>query len=277
MATAKDSAPAEGKEVVAKTQSTELAPADAFFDGAGEGHEDFSQSDFTVPYIGIIQALSKAVQKNHANYIAGAEQGNFVNSATRTALDGDKGIDVVPVYFQHRYVAWKPNNGGIAHDYGSDPQAYDKLEPNEKGQRIDSEGNEVVDAMEYFCLIIDKEAMTMEPAVIPFSKIHAKKSKKWNNLIRAHVELRNGKPVKPAIYFYYYHITTVPESNDKGSWYSHQIVDAGKLMDLGDFGGLVFQAAKALRDSVIAGEIKGATEDHDDNAGAAAGDGGGAF
>lgn len=277
MAGKTDSAPAaeaEGKEVALKSTGNDIAAA-GFFEGSGEGHEDFSQKDFTVPFIGIIQALSKAVQKGHANYIKGAEQGQFLNSATRVTYDGDKGLLVVPVFFQHRYVAWKPNNGGIAHDYGSDPTYYESLTPNEKGQRLDPEGNEVVDAMEYFVLIIDPEAGTFEAAVIPFAKIHARKSKKWNNLIRAHVEMHGGKPVKPAIYFYVYKLTTIAESNEKGSWYSHQIEDFGKLPDMGDFGSLVFNAAKELRASVVSGELKAATEAPETTGDA--GDGDGAF
>jgi hypothetical protein len=277
MANAKDAAPAdkaEGKELEA-AKSTALTVEDAFFEGSGEGMEDFSQSDFTVPFISIIQALSKAVQKNHANYVKGAEQGQFLNSATRVFYDGDKGLLVVPCAFQHRYIAWKPNNGGIAHDYGTSPDIYDQLTPNDKYQRIDPEGNEVVDAMEYFVLLIDPEAMTMEAAVIPFSGIHARKSKKWNNLIRAHAEIRNGKPVKPALYFYYYKFTTVAESNEKGSWYSFQIEDGGKLPDLGEFGAQVFNAAKELRNSVVSGELKAATEAPE--AGVVSGDGDGAF
>jgi len=279
MADTKSSADkAETKEVVTKTTGNEVAMGD-FFDGAGEGHEDFSQKDFTVPFIGVVQALSKVTQKNHSKYIRGAEQGQLINSATSQLYDGDKGIIVVAAYFQHRYVAWKPDNKGIAHDYGTDSTIYDQIpvveDGKDKGKRLDPEGNEVVDSMEYFCLIVDPETETMEAAVIPFAKIHAKKSKKWNNLIRAHTEMHNGKPVKPAIYFYTYKITTVPESNDKGSWYSHQIEDHGKLMDLGEFGKMVFQAAKELRASVVSGELRAATEDPADDT--AANDGDGAF
>jgi hypothetical protein len=277
MATEKGSASAgkveENKEL-APAAGTELSTADAFFEDAGVGMEDFSQSDFTVPFISIIQALSKAVQKNHGNYVQGAEQGQFLNSATRKTYDGDKGIFAVPVYFQHRYIAWKPNNGGIAHDYGNDPTVYDSLKPNEKYQRIDAEGNEVVDAMEYFVYLFDEEAGTVEAAVIPFSGTQYKKGKGWNNLIRAHAEIRNGKPVKPALYFYAYKLTTGPESNDKGSWYGYKIEDYKKLPDMGDLGAQIFNEAKTFRASIVAGEIKAATEAPEATG---AGDGDGAF
>jgi hypothetical protein len=292
--TPKTSAAEDTSETALATQAEGGALVDAgFFEGSGEGMEDFGQQDFTVPFIGILQALSKPLQKNHSKYIPGAEQGQFLNSATQETYAGgepgrDKkgdwnegGLIVVPAHFEHRYIAWKPNNGGIAHDYGTDPTIYDSIEQIPEGQpnaykRLDPEGNEVVDTMQYFVLIINPEAQTMEAAVIPFSKTYAKKSKKWNNLIRAHTEIVQGKPVKPAIYFYAYRLTTVPESNDKGSWYSHNIEDYGKLMDMGDFGKSVFVAAKQLREQISAGEIKAAAEEPEGPANTV-GDGGGAF
>ena len=288
--TPKASAAEDTSESALATQSDNAL---AMFDqGAGEGMEDFGQQDFTVPFIGILQALSKPLQKNHSKYIAGAEQGQFLNSATQQLYPGGEpgkekngdwkegGLIVVPCHFEHRYIGWKPNNGGIAHDYGTDPTIYESIEPGAEGtpnayKRMDPEGNEIVDTMQYFVLIIDPATGSMEAAVVPFSKIHAKKAKKWNNLIRAHTEIRNGKPIKPAIYFYAYRLTSIPESNDKGSWYSFNIEDYDKLPNMGEFGGQVFTAASELRQQIAAGEIKAAAEEPEGPANV--GDGGGAF
>lgn len=259
-----------------------LVVADDFFEGAGEGHEDFSGKDFTVPFIGILQALSKPLQRGHAKFNKDAQQGMFINSATGKlypAIEGEApGIIFVPCYFHHRYVAWKPSNGGIAHDYGTDPTIYEALESNEQFKRLDPEGNEVIDTMEYFGLIVNPETGEFEPAVIPFSKVFTKKAKKWNNMIRAKVEMRNGKPVKPAIYFYAYQITTVPESNDKGNWWSHEIKDYGKVPELPNgMGMMVFRAAQQLRQSVVSGELKAAVEEPNESPVDSVGDGEGAF
>jgi len=259
MAEAKKDAATSEKTEVANTVGTSISTQ--FLEGAGEGTGDFSQSDFTVPFIGVLQALSKPLQKGHAKYIKSAEQGMFLNSATQKTYSGDDGFIFVPVFFHHRYLEWAPNNGGIVNDWGNDPTFHDSIEVNDKYQRITPAGNEIVDAMEYFGLIVDLDTKTFEAAVLPFSKVFTKRAKKFNNLIRAHVEINNGKPVKPAIYFYAYKITTVPESNDKGSWYAHQIEDFAKVPEWGEFGGQVFQAAKELRMSVASGELKAAVEE----------------
>ena len=187
----------------------------------------------------------------------------FINSATRQIYSGEDGIVVIPVLFRHRYQAWKPNNGGIAYDMGQDSTLYDSLpesqEEKSKGKRFDQHGNEVVNSMEYIVLIIDPKTGVFEQAVIPFSGVFAKKAKRWNNLIRGKVELHKGKAVRPAIFFYAYKITTVPETNDRGSWYSHNVENFAKVPEL-PFGADLFKAAGMLRQSVLAGEVQTASE-----------------
>ncbi len=215
----------------------------------------------------IIQALSKELQKNHAKYINEAEQGAFVNSATRKLYNGEKGFLAIPVSFGHRYMAWRPNNAGPAYDMGDDPEQFNKATPNDKGKRLDSEGNELVDSLQFFVVLIDEESGEWEMAVLNFSGSQARKARGWSTTIGNRMERNNGKLVRPAIYFYSYKITTTPESNDQGSWYGFSIEEGPKVMDLAN-GREVFTAAKELRERITAGEVKAAAEDpnEDDDA-----------
>lgn len=246
---------------VTSNESTDLvATEDDFFDGAGEGLDDFSQSDMLIPYVRIVQALSKELQKNHAKYLEGAEQGAFVNSATRKVWDGEKGFYVIPVSFGHRYMAWKPQNGGPAYDMGDDPSQFNAATPNDKGKRLDSEGNELVDSLQFFVILVDEETYEWEMAVLNFSGSQAKKARGWSTTINNRMERKDGKLVRPAIYFYSYKITTTPESNDQGSWYGFVIAEGPKVMELTN-GREIFTAAKELRQRITAGEVKAAVED----------------
>lgn len=250
-------------EVAVKAESTAIAAYDSFLDGSS-GHEDFDSGDFTVPFLGILQALSKPLQRNHEKFIEGAAAGHIVNSATRASHDVfTKGIIVIPCAFQHRYIAWKPDNGGIAYDHGSDSKYYDSVVPNDKNKRIDAEGNELVDTMEYFCLQVDLETGGFEAVVIPFSGTFSKKAKRWNNLIRTQTEMKDGKPIKPPIFFYSYEVKTVPESNAKGSWYSWDISMFKPVPELVN-GREIFAAAKELRASVTSGKLRAHTESPDE-------------
>jgi hypothetical protein len=256
--------PKAGTEVaVAGTDSTDLVGAeeDDFFAGAGEGLEDFQQSDLLIPYVRIIQALSKELQKNHAKHLQGAEQGFFVNSATRKLYNGEVGFHVVPVSFGHRYMAWKPNNGGPAYDMGNDASKYKGAIPDEKGKRRDEEGNELTDSLQYFVILVDKVTGEYEIAVLNFGGSQARKGRGWASTINNRMERHptTQQLVRPAIYFYSYLITTVPESNDQGSWYGFSVAEGPKVMDLPN-GKEIFRTAKELREKIEGGEVKAAVE-----------------
>lgn len=252
-----------------ENKSTELTGAedDDFFAAGGEGLEDFKQSDFLIPYVRIIQALSKELQKNHAKYLKDAEQGFFVNSATRKLYSGEKGFLAIPVAFAHRYMAWQPNQGGPAYDMGSDSSKFDAATPDEKNKRKDENGNELTDALQFFVILVDKETNEYEMAVLNFTGTQAKKGRGWATIINQRMERHPSTQqlFRPAIFFYAYDITTQPESNDQGSWYGFLIQEASRVMDLPN-GKEIFRTAKELRQRISRGEVKGAVESPDDAA-----------
>lgn len=236
---------------------------DDFFAGAGSGMEDFGKGDFLVPYVRIVQALSKELQKGHAKYTEEAQNGDFINSATRKVIKGDKGFHVIPVHYSKRYQAWKPNNGGPAMDYGADSTMYDSLEPNDKGKRIDSQGNEITETAQYFVLIVDVDTGDYDMAVLSFGGSQMKKSRQWNSLIASRRERRqDGTSVNPAMFFYSYHVTSVPESNDQGQWYGFSIKEGPKVPDLPRAKD-IFQFAKDTREQITEGKIKAAVVEPD--------------
>jgi hypothetical protein len=269
----KTDAKAGGTDLATQSnESTDLTSAtDDFFADAGEGLNDFQQSDFLIPYVRVIQALSKELQKNHAKYIQGAEQGMFVNSATRKTLSGDEGFLAVPVGFGHRYMAWRPNNAGPAYDMGADATKFNEAIPDDKGRRYDSDGNQLTDALQFFVIMVNQTTGEYEVAVLNFTGSQARKGRGWattiNNRMERHPETK--QLIRPAIYFYSYKVTTVPESNDQGSWYGFSIEEGPKVMDLQN-GREIFRNASELRKRIDAGEVKGAVEnpaDADDNTG----------
>lgn len=248
-------------------EGTDLVSSeDDFFAGAGEGLDDFQQSDFLIPYVRIIQALSKELQKNHAKYVKDGEQGDFINSATRKLYKGEQGFYVVPVSFGHRYMAWRPNNAGPAYDMGDDATKFNSIAPDEKGKRTDEEGNELVDSLQFFVILVDIATSEWEMAVLNFSGSQAKKARGWSTTINKRMERRDGKLVRPAIFFYSYKVSTTPESNDQGSWYGFVIEEGPKVKDLAN-GREIFTAAKTLRDQITAGEVKAAAENPNEESG----------
>lgn len=252
---------------VAEQKSSALALQDEFLsDITDDGMGDFAQGDFLVPYMRIVQALSKELQKNHAKFLKGAEVGNLINSATRKVWDGDKGVWVIPISFGHRYQAWRPNNGGPADDYGDNDAIYKSIVPNDKGKRVNSDGNEVTDANQYFVFLVDPETGDYEMGVLSMSGSQAKKARQWNSLMANRRERVKGVTKTPPIYYYSYHLTTVAESNDQGSWYGFSIAEGPKVPELPN-AQAIFEAAKEARERIRKGEIKTVAEEPEDNLG----------
>jgi hypothetical protein len=257
--------PASKELAVADEEANALALGDDFL-GDADSMDDFAQGDFLVPYMRILQSLSKELQKGHQKYIKGAEVGAVINSATKRMWDGEKGMYVIPIAFAHRFQAWRPNNGGPADDYGDNDAVYKSLQPNDKGKRINGDGNEVTDTNQYFVFVVDPETGEYDMGVIGMSGSQAKKSRSWNSIIANRRVKHGGKSVTPPMFYYAYKVTTVPESNEQGNWYGWAIsADEGMAVPSIPNARDILEAAKTTRERIKAGEIKTQAEEVEDD------------
>jgi hypothetical protein len=255
-----------GTDVAIAEDNTALALAEDFLTGSDDSMDDFAQGDFLVPYLRILQQLSKELQKGHQKYVAGATAGEVINSATKRRWDGDKGMYIIPIAFSHRYQAWRPNNGGPADDYGSNDAVYKSLTPNEKGKRINGEGNEVTDSNQYFVFVVDPETGDYEMGVISMSGSQAKKARQWNSVIANRRIKVKGNTVSPPMFFFAYKVTTVPESNEQGNWFGWSISpEEGMAVSSIPNARAILEDAKATRERIKAGEIKTQAEEVDED------------
>jgi hypothetical protein len=80
-----------------------------------------------------------------------------------------------------------------------------------------------------------------------------KKSRKWNSMMMAvKLQGKNGL-FTPPIYSQLYRLTSMKESNDKGSWFGWEIERIGTIPDEW---GHVYSAAKQFAESVNKGEVQ---------------------
>jgi len=97
---------------VAKKEATALAVAQ-FEDLGGLGFEETSSEDMAIPFLRILAQLSPQVNKRDGAYVEGAEAGMIFNTVANKAYDGEKGIAVVPCYYNRRYVEWAPRKRAV--------------------------------------------------------------------------------------------------------------------------------------------------------------------
>ena len=282
---------AKAPETVEKTEKESLPAVKAenlpstsvvnFEEDAGAGTENITARDRVIPFVNILQKLSKQINKRDvANYVEGAEEGMFFNTASKKLYNGETGIIVIPIVFQRRYTLWVPRakGGGLVNDFGSDDSYLAKTTKNDKKQDVDAEGNELVQSLVYYAFIVDPETGAYEGIVLSMSGTQQKRARQWNSVITSiQIPRANGSLFNPAMWYMGYKLTTIPDSNDSGDWMSYKIESYKPTTELPG-GAALYAACKQFRESILQGLVKAdaaAEGRHEEGAGSGAGSSGG--
>jgi hypothetical protein len=199
--------------------------------------------DLAIPRVRILQSGSKEVKKADPDRIEGAEEGDFLNTLTNEIMKGDAGIYFVPVKRQISYVEWKDlkKGGGLINNFGNDATAYNNAEVDDKGRHLSKAGNEIIRTSDVYGYIVNTKDSSFTEVLISFTKTQTKKMKKWNTLIRTLLDT-TGKQLPE--YAGCYKLTTVPESNDQGSWFNYEVKFAGYTLGIPTIGKMLYNKAK---------------------------------
>lgn len=189
---------------------------ETYFDPNDTGFETVSTSDLLIPRYTILQDLSPQVKQNRSEYIEGAQVGMIYNTATGMLAWE---IEVIPAYYERRFIEWKPDRGGFVRDYGTDPSIKDQCTMDEDGYtRWTPGGNILQETMTFYVISISEGDL---PAIIPMSSVFMKHGRKWNSIMTSYrlPETRaQGK-----LWSRSFMLTTAPQQNDKGDWHGWQI------------------------------------------------------
>ncbi len=90
-----------------QTRKKNEISANMFETDAGQGIANITQEDLALPVLKVLGQLSPEVNKRNAKYVEGAEPGMIINTVTNEIFDGEKGIDVVPVYYKRQHIEWQ--------------------------------------------------------------------------------------------------------------------------------------------------------------------------
>lgn len=233
---------------VAVKEKMEVGEVIDFGADAGGGFEGMDADCFAIPFLTLLQKMSPQCDETEGSYIEGARPGDFLNTASNKIYKGKDGLLIIPCAFIHKYNLWVPNRGGYR---GSiTPAEYAAMaketRTNDKGktEEFDVDGNIITNTMEHYVLVVNPDGTT-EPALLAMTSTQLKKSKKWNTLAQA--ICGNKKPAYSQIY----RLTSIPESNDFGSWAGIKIEHDSQVASME-----VYEAAKAFRAMVQSGAAK---------------------
>lgn len=242
---------AEKKEEIAVKKSQALALFDMEQD-AGQGLEGADKDSYAIPFLQILQATSKAVEK-----VEGARMSMIMETVNNTLF---KEVRVIPVAFSRRVLMWEPRDKGgkyrgqITMDAALDMESRGVIARNEDGQLVDKEGLIYTDTRQHYVLFENGEGWS--PAMIAMSRTQVKRSKKWaSQMLNLELPKKSGGTYNPPTYARIYKATTEREENDQGKWYSW-LITPDEMISRED----VYAKAKGFYTTIGAGKVK---VDHD--------------
>lgn len=192
------------------------------------GFENVQQSDLGIPFLVILQKLSPEIDEDHPQHesstIEGCGVGDIVNTVSREIIHkaNEDPLIVVPFSYRRAWVEWTPreSGGGIVKTHTTDA-ILRETQRNEKNQDVLPNGNIIVTTAYFFVLIGEGEEA--QQAVISLTGTQLKKARGWLNLASNNKQEGNVLPM----FSRRYALSTIAESNEKGSW-------RGWKVELGD-------------------------------------------
>ena len=179
----------------------------------------------------------------------------ILNTVTNEVFDGAKGIDVLPVFYERKYVEWQDRGEGkgapvAIHDASSDIMSQTTRDKSFK-DRLPS-GNYLENTANHYVVVLGDSPQT---ALISMKATQLKISRKWNSIMMGiKLQGKNGL-FTPPTYSHIYKLSTVQMSNDKGTWFGWDVSKVGPVTDKG-----VYDMAKSFAESVGKGEIQAKPE-----------------
>jgi len=250
MAAKKEEVAASASTEVATKAAANVALANQFAEDAGAGFEEAGAAAYAIPFLQILQSGSPQCKKSDGAYIKGAEEGKFYNTVTKEIYDGEEGIIVIPCHFTQRFVEWQPRESGGGFVREILPTEAPPTTKDDKNRDVLPNGHTLVDTRNHYVLIKGADG-SLSPALIAMSSTQMKKSKQWMSRMQG-IKVKGANGFQPApMMSRSYKLTTVPESNDKGSWFGFNIELVGLVEDPAEYA-----EAVSFRNAVRSGAVK---------------------
>lgn len=221
--------------------------------------DNTSVDDITIPRLKLVQSATPQAKKADPSYIKGLEEGDLLDTLTNQFIKGDEGAYIVPIKRRVTFLEWVDikAGGGLKNNFGEDPTVYDRLPRDSEGRKtreIDGIKTEIIKTHEVYAFMISKNLKEVKTIVLSLSKSHEKSMKDWNSLIRLLQDPKSGKQLPE--YAGLYKVTTVPVSNDKGSWFTYKFNSAGYSLALPEIGNRIYEEAKELNKTISENKLK---------------------
>jgi hypothetical protein len=247
----------ETRDVTTKKDGA-LATLD-FVADSGMGLENIEKTDLALPFLKLLQSGSDETKKKHAKYVEGAEAGMFYNTVTKKLYNGEKGIEVIPVFYKMTYPEWAPferkEGRPISNDRG--PSIMANTTQNDRNKDMLDNGNEIIKTANHFVIINGDRP---EKALMTMKSTQLKESRNWNSLMENEFESApSGKSVPAPIFSRVYKLNSV-ENSGSFTWHGYKVSMLKKVDDAG-----LYQMARDFHNSLKNAQSKTAAASTEEN------------
>ena len=226
---------------------------------AGVGFEGTSSDDYAIPFISILQKGSPQCDEDSDSYVEGAKPGLFWDSGASEILSDSDGnpleqIRVTPACYQRLFVQWRDRDegGGFVATHTPDSELVRQGVRDDRGRLVLQDNTYLVDTRQFYCFLYGNDG-TARPVVLSMSSTQLKKARQWMTRM-ADFKVQGSKgPFTPPMYGQVWPLSTVGESNSKGSWRGWKLGAPQIVED-----GLIISRAKELREGIEGGKVKSA-------------------
>ena len=234
---------------VAEKKKTDVALTSMFEQDANTSFSNMDTDDYALPFLRVLGQLSPECNKRDAKYVDGAEPGMIFNTVTKQLYDGEAGVNIIPCFYKREYVEWSDRGEGTSAPVAIHSVASGIINDATRGadykDRLPN-GNYLENTASYFVMLPD-----MQQALITMKSTQLKVSRSWNSMMNSiKLQGKNGL-FTPAAYSHVYKLSTVQQSNDKGSWFGWNIEKVGPVQDKH-----LYEAAKQFASSVSNVKVK---------------------
>jgi hypothetical protein len=201
-----------------------------------EGFYDGTDGNaYAKPFLGILQALSPAVQRGKAEYIDGAQPGMILNTVTKKLSDE---VHVSVLNRTHTFTYWivREEGGGLVREEPvtiEGMNSFMKIPQDDKGRRLIKESQngktvtiDVLECRNFFCHLFDPdEPQAGEIAIVSMNKSQLSVAREWNSLIAVksqRLKDENGNVIRglpPVLQSGVWKLSTVMKTKGENSWY----------------------------------------------------------
>jgi hypothetical protein len=232
----------EAAQVPATTQEAGVpATVDQYIQDFGDAGFEFGSSrDYVVPRLSILQSNSPQVAIGGPDHIEGAQAGNFfIKGSQNPVVNAKEGLLFIPTMYKPQYLVWKPKEqgGGLVGVY-EEHEAMKMKTVRQGSKDVLPDGNHLQRHSNIFGFLVDVNKKEWSPFVMSLASTQQKYASllytQLKNQTRAVTVNGRTQKVPLPIFLNVCKMTTKPESNQHGTWFSFQFDRVGDLLGSGN-------------------------------------------